>query len=730
MTNAKQAGSGRDVCRKDASCSGKPAALAPPGCSSTDARASSRPPVLSLCLPPSPLQVLFLASTCTISSHVSPLSSRSACLKAATAEAKLYRTGTCKAQVRTGKFIGRAMTALGEEEVEAATTKGTNNSNSNSTAFCTKGANCTAGGGFPKPLPNSTYEERIAFLNELLEEGQQGALINGTTACGPWTAYLDFTVQLMTYMLGNIGSGIGRMAGTSLGQAAGASIGQSGGFVGGATASTVLMPAEEAALGQVTGSGGQGRRGLEQRMEAEPPQGQGHDSHRQRRWRRRRQQQRQQQGAQPLDDATVGLAGASGIGLGTGFAIGAPVGAAAGRQYGEKIGQEVALWIINNANFAIAYFGTLVLADIMNGVDIVVTAGISRVKIQKIFRAQIQDIEDKIFQDFASVYNATVYADFANLELESAVFQSTVDAFRSMGVLFGFAAGMPVGAAVGASSGGIYGSAGAGAASGAARAAGARTRMRERRRKAQTAPSSSSSSSSALADELAAIDPLVALATAMWMGTSVGVGSGTAIGVGAGIYGGWQLSTEIGYGMGLLMVKFLVKAFAVLQQVYGQAVVDQIEQAIFEASQVGINITYTPTCDFSNYTYAVQDISYYVGKPPPPGDVVTGEHEGDKKEGASAAAASGEEEETIPDLAAALLQHLGYANAAAATKKGAPAPSASSAYSRTAASFFQSSAAAAATGGTKAQQIRAAYDACKSYAMSEMHWQKSLCYLP
>jgi len=199
--------------------------------------------------------------------------------------------------------------------------------------------------------------------------------------------------------------------------------------------------------------------------------------------------------------------------------------------------------------------------------------------------------------------------------------------------------------------------------------------------------------------------------------------------VGAGIYGGWQLSTEIGYGMGLLMVKFLVKAFAVLQQVYGQAVVDQIEQAIFEASKVPINITYTPTCDFSNYTYAVQDISYYVGKPPPPGDVVTGEHEGDKKEGASAAAASGEEEETLPDLAAALLQQLGYANAAAATKKGAPAPSASSAYTRTAASFFQSSAAAAATGGTKAQQIRAAYDACKSYAMSEMHWQKSLCYL-
>lgn len=615
------------------------------------------------------------------------------------------------------------MTALGEEEVEAATTKGTNNSNSNSTAFCTKGAKCTAGGGFPKALPNSTYEERIAFLNELLEKGQQGTLINGTTACGPWTAYFDFTVQLMTYMLGNIGSGIGRMAGASLGQAVGASIGQSAAFVAGATVSTIVMPVEEAALGQVTGSGGQGRRGLEQRMEAEPPQGQGHERHRQRR--RRRQQQRQQQGAQPLDDATVGLAGASGIGLGTGFAIGTPVGIAAGRQYGEKIGQEVALWIINNANFYIAYLGTLVLADIMNAVDIVVTQGVNRATIRKILRAQIKHIEDKIFQDFASVYNATVYADFANLELESAVFQSLVYTFRTMGLLLGLAAGMPVGAAVGASSGGIYGSAGAGAASGAARAAGARTRMRERRRKAQTAPSSSSSSSSStLADELAAIDPLVALAAAMWAGTSVGVGSGTAAGVGAGIYGGWQLATEIGYGMGLLIVKFLVKAFAVLQQVYGQAVVNQIEQAISEVSSLSINITYTPTCDFSNYTYAAQDISYYVGKPPPPGDVVTGEHEGDKKEGASAAAASGEEEETLPDLAAALLQHLGYANAAAATKKGAPAPSASSAYTRTAASFQSS-----ATGGTKAQQIRAAYDACKSYAMSEMHRQKSLCYL-
>ena len=55
------------------------------------------------------------------------------------------------------------------------------------------------------------------------------------------------------------------------------------------------------------------------------------------------------------------------------------------RQYGEKIGQEVALWIINNANFAIAYFGTLVLADVINGVDLVVTDGVSRVRIQKIY---------------------------------------------------------------------------------------------------------------------------------------------------------------------------------------------------------------------------------------------------------------------------------------------------------------------------------------------------------
>ena len=133
-----------------------------------------------------------------------------------------------------GKGIGRATMSLGEEVEAATTAKGTSSSNSssNSTASSIKGANCTAGGGFPKALPNSTYEERIAFLKELLEEGQEGTLINGTTACGPWTVYFDFTVQLMTYMLGNIGSGVGRMAGTSLGMAAGASIGQSGGSWG------------------------------------------------------------------------------------------------------------------------------------------------------------------------------------------------------------------------------------------------------------------------------------------------------------------------------------------------------------------------------------------------------------------------------------------------------------------------------------------------------------------
>jgi hypothetical protein len=602
-------------------------------------------------------------------------------------------------------MMGRAMMALGEEEVQAATTaKGTSSSNSSSdsTTSSTKGANCTAGDGFPKRLPNSTYEERIGFLNELLEQGQQGSLINGTTACGPWAAYFDFTVQLMTYMLGNIGSGFGRIAGTSVGMAAGASIGQSGGMVGGAAVSTVLMPAEEAALGQGTGPGGQGgqRRGSEQQVEAKQEQ----ES------RRQRGRQRQQQSTQPIEDATIGLAGASGIGLGTGFAIGTPAGAAAGRKYGKKIGQEVALWIINNANFAIAYFGTLVLADVMNGIDLIVTDGISRVKIQNIFRSQIQKIEDQILQDFTSVYNATLYADFANLELESAVFQSTVDAFGGMGVLFGFAAGMPVGAAVGASGGGIYGSSGAGAASGAAQAAGTNTR----RRKAQTMTSSS------LAEELAAIDPLVAIATSMWMGTSIGVGTGTAIGVGAGISGGWQLTTKIGYGMGLLMVKFLVKAFAVFQQVYGQAVVNQIEQAIFDSSAIRINITYTPTCDFSNYTYPVQDISFYVSGNLSACDFTASKTEGDKKAGASGAAAASGEEKEIPTDLAALLQLLG--SAAILAKKGAPAPPAF--YSRTAASF-QSAVAATETRG---KRIRAAYDACQNYAISEMYRQKSRCF--
>lgn len=609
---------------------------------------------------------------------------------------------------------GREMTALGQE-VEASTIakgRSSSNSSSDSTAASIKGTNRTAGSGFPKSLPNSTYEEQIAFLTELLEQGQQGTLINGTTVCAPWTAYFDFTVQLLTYMLGNIGSGFGRIAGTSVGMAAGASIGQSGGMVGGAAESTVLEPVEEAALREDVGQGWKGRqrRGLEQRVEANPPQGQG-------RWqgsRRQRRRRRQQQGVQPLEDATIGLAGASGIGLGSGFAIGTSTGAAAGRQYGEKIGQEMALWIINNANFAIAYFGTLVLADVMNGVDLIVTDGITKVKIQKIIRSQIQNIEDEIFEDFTSVYNATVYADFSNLEIESAVFRSTVDAFGGMGVLFGFAAGMPVGAAVGASSGGIYGSAGAGTTSGAAQAAGARKRTTGRkRRKAQT-------SASSLAEELAAIDPLVALTTFMWMGTSIGVGSGTAIGMGAGISGGWQLSNKIGYAMGHLVVKFLVKAFTVFQKVYGQVVVDQIEQAIFDASAIRINITYTPTCDFSNYTYHVQDISYYVGKPPA-GDLGTEKNKRDGETGAAAAApVSGEQNK---DLAAAFLQLLGYA--ATPATKTAPELYASGFYSRTAASFQS----AVAATGTKRKQDRAAYDACQSYAISEMYRQKSLCYL-
>lgn len=668
--------------------------------------------------PSQPPQVWLLTPTCTIGNQGFPFSSRSACLKSATAEAKLYRARVCKAQVRTGKGIGRAMPALGEEVEAATTTKGASNSNSSShsTASFTKGANGTAGGSFPKSLPNSTYEQRTAFLNALLEQGQQGTLINSTAACDPWTAYFDFVVQLMSYMLGNIGSGIGRMAGASLGQAAGASIGQSGGLVGGAAASTVVMPAEEAALGQVTGPGGRGRgrrgRRLEQRGEAKPAQGQGQGQKRS----RQRRQRRQQQGAQPLDGATVGLAGASGIGLGTGFAIGTPAGAAAGRAYGEKIGEEVALWIINNVNFAITYFGTLVLADVMNGVDIVVTKGINKVKIQKIVRSQVQTMEDQIFQDFNDVYNATVYADFVGLEAEAAVFESTVDAFWGMGALFGFAAGMPTGAAVGASSGGIYGSAGAGATSGAAQAAGPKMRTRRRKRKVQTA-------SSSLAEELAAIDPLVALAAAMWMGTSIGVGSGTAIGVGAGIYGGWQLFTEIGYGMGILMVKFLVKAFALFQQVYGQVVVDQIEQAIFDASAIHINLTYTPTCNFSNYTYPIQDIASLCWEPSA-GNLATGKNEGgaQKPPPNGPVAASSVTEETAPDLVATLLKLLGHA--ATTAYKGAPPTSPF--YSRTAASFFLST---AETTGTKAQQIRAAYNACQSYAMSEMHRAKSLCYL-
>lgn len=94
--------------------------------------------------------------------------------------------------------------------------------------------------------------------------------------------------------------------------------------------------------------------------------------------------------------------------------------------------------------------------------------------------------------------------------------------------------------------------------------------------------------------------------------------------------------------MGLLMVKFMAKAFGVFQQVYGQVVVNQIEHAIFEVSAIRINITYTPTCDFSNYTHPVQDISYYVGNLPAC-DFATGKNEGDKKTGAiAAAAASGE----------------------------------------------------------------------------------------
>jgi len=234
-----------------------------------------------------------------------------------------------------------------------------------------------------------------------------------------------------------------------------------------------------------------------------------------------------------------------------------------------------------------------------------------------------------------------------------------------------------------------------------------------------------------LAEELAAIDPLVALATFMWMGTSIGVGSGTAIGVGAGIYGGWQLPSEIGYGMGLLMVKFLVKAFAVFQQVYGQAVVDQIEQAIFDASAIRINITYTPTCDYSIYTYPVQDISYYIGKPPA-GDLATGENKGDKKTGASAAAPSAARKKRRPPIWLPFYSSCGTQRNGRRKRPQHHLPPASTAeqpppscYSRTAASFLS----AVAATGTRGKQTRAAYNACQSYAISEMCRQKSLCYL-
>ena len=342
--------------------------------------------------------------------------------------------------------------------------------------------------------------------------------------------------------------------------------------------------------------------------------------------RRQRRRQRQQQSTQPLEDATIGLAGASGIGLGTGFAIGTPAAAAAGHQYGERIGQEVGLWLINNLNFAVAYFGVLGLANLLNGIDLIVTNGISEVKIQKLIRSQIRKSENQIFQDFTSVYNSTVYADFANLESESGVFRSTVDAFGGMGALFGFAAGVPAGAAVGASC--------------------KRRCASGWRKDKEEGPNGG----------VVVVDRK---ACGHWpprgprdlhvdghldrhrYGDGHRRGGRDFWGMGA-FERGWLQDGP------LLVVKYMAKAFGVFQQVYGQAVVNQIEQAIFDSSAIRINLTYTPSCDYFNYTYPVKDISFYVGNLSTC-DFATGKNEKDKKTGASgAAAASGEETETLP----------------------------------------------------------------------------------
>lgn len=642
--------------------------------------------------------------------------SRRACLDKISTDAKRYINDICKAQVRYGNANVRNMAS----NMPA----GSQNTGS------TKTFNSTMGGNFPRQLPNSTYDERVTFLKGLLTQGQDGTLLNATSPCGPWTEYFDFTVQILTYMMGNVGGTIGRLAGTGTGIVAGTSIGQSGALPAAAAASVLGTAAEETTLEQATQGSGQQRRRQQNSRNAEI------------RKTGETRRKRRQQAPRPVDDATLGLAAGSGIGLGTGFAIGTPVGMAAGRTYGERLGRELALWIINNVNFAIAYFGTLVVADVMNGIDIVVTYGVNSKAVRKILRSQIQGIEDQIFQEFAAVYNATVYQDFRNFEIESIVFYFLIKTMRSVGLLFGLAGGMPAGAALGSSSGGAFGSGGAGMAGGLGESLGSR------KRKAQTA---------SLAEDLAAIDPLVAVSAATWAAVSIGIGSGTAIGVGAGMYGGWQLSKQIGYSMGLLVVKFIVRLFTVLQQLFGQVVVNQIEGAIQEAAGIAINITYTPTCDFSNYTYPIKNISFYdVSRPSSllsntmsekgaqPAAMNEAERTRDDgaKEGlhafaslvdsllsapvnADAGEATTQENQSKEeeDLIAAFLQSFAFLSPDAAAK-GTSSTSAAF-FTKTPQDFFQPDKAGP---GAKKITRRDAFIACRDYAKSEMYREKALCY--
>ena len=214
---------------------------------------------------------------------------------------------------------------------------------------------------YPRQLPNSTYDERLAFLQGLLAQAGQGTLVDPNDLCGPFVAYFDFVIQETEYILGNLGSGAGMITGSAMGESTGASIGQSAGFVSGSELTSMLQTAarpipnprrerrhrrrtqDTGATKPTTGNGGGG-------MKKDPKHRRGQYA-----------------------EGTTAAGG--GMGMGAGFAIGVPAGIALGGAYGKLLGSEYAAWLIRDFNYAVAYSLVLPVALLINALEIIVRAG-------------------------------------------------------------------------------------------------------------------------------------------------------------------------------------------------------------------------------------------------------------------------------------------------------------------------------------------------------------------